>query len=88
MHISNRYLDLRPAVEGLAKHFGLHYATISDDPREEDWWLYRTTWMLLSRDPKRLAAPEIVDAMDAASDESAKTVLWTDDHASLIPVLK
>lgn len=88
VHISNRYLDLRPVVEGLAKHFGLHLATISDNPSEDDWWLYRTTWCLLSRDPKRLSAPEITEVMDEPSDATAKTVIWTDDHASLIPVLK
>ena len=88
VHISNRYLDLRPVVEGLAKRFGLHLATISEDPKEEQWWLYRTTWCLLSRDAARLEKPEIKDMMDDPSDATAKTVLWTDEHASLLPVLK
>jgi hypothetical protein len=88
VHISNRYLDLRPAVEGLARHFQLHLATISQDPKDDEWWLYRSTWCLLSRDAKRLAVDPIRNAMDDPSDETAKTVLWTDDHASLLPVLK
>lgn len=88
VHISNRYLDLRPVVEALARHFGLAYATISHDPKEEEWWLYRTTWMLLSRDAAKLEVPAIRDVADALSDESAELVLWTDDHASLLPVLK
>lgn len=88
VHISNRYLDLRPAIEGLAKRFNLHLATISHNPKDDDWWLYRTTWCLLTRDPQRLAHEQIQRAMDEPSDATAKTVLWTDDHASLIPVLK
>lgn len=88
VHISNRYLDLRPAVEGLAQHFRLHLATISHDPKDEEWWLYRSTWCLLTRDPRRLEPEAIKRAMDEPSDATAKTVLWTDDHASLLPVLK
>jgi hypothetical protein len=88
VHISNRYLDLRPAIEGLAKRFQLHLATISHDPKDEEWWLYRSTWCLLTRDPRRLAHDAIQRAMDEPSDETAETVLWTDDHASLLPVLK
>lgn len=88
VHISNRYLDLRPVVEGLAKRFQLHLATVSDDPKDEDWWLYRTTWCLLSRDPKKFAHEDLQDATDAPSDETAKTILWTDDRASLAGVLR
>ena len=88
VHISNRYLDLRPVVEALAKHFQLHYATISHDPKEDEWWLYRTTWVLLSRDAARIQAESLQEVADAASDETAELVLWTDDHASLLRVLK
>ncbi|MBA4137728.1 MAG: ferrichrome ABC transporter permease [Opitutus sp.] len=88
VHISNRYLDLRPAIEGLAKHFKLHLATISHDPKDDEWWLYRSTWCLLTRDPARLEIDAIKNVMDEPSDETAKTVVWTDDHASLLPVLK
>jgi SAM-dependent methyltransferase len=88
VHISNRYLDLRPVVEALAHHFGLHLATISENPAEEDWWLYRTTWILLSRAQERLAIPAIQEAADEPSDATAELVLWTDDHASLLRVLR
>lgn len=88
VHISNRYLDLRPVVEGLAKRYQLHLATISDNPKSEDWWLYRTTWMLLSSDPERFAHQDFKDAMDEPSDETAKTILWTDDRASLAGILR
>ncbi len=88
VHISNRYLDLRPVVEAMAKHYGLHYATISHNPSEDDWWLYRTTWMLLSADPARLQVKEIADATEEPSDADAPLIHWTDDRASLFGVLR
>lgn len=88
VHISNRYLDLRPVVEGLAKHYRLHLATISDHPKSEDWWLYRTTWMLLSDDATKFAHRDFQDAMDDPSDATAKTILWTDDRAGLAGILR
>lgn len=88
VHVSNRYLDLRPVVEALAKHFQLHLATIADNPKDEDWWLYRTTWMLLSRASERIDIPAIRDVADEPSDDTAELVLWTDDHASLFKVMR
>ncbi|HYC71679.1 MAG TPA: fused MFS/spermidine synthase [Opitutaceae bacterium] len=88
VHISNRYLDLRPVVEGVAKHHGLHQITISDNPEDEKWWLYPTTWVLVSHDYDRLHSESLLNAADGPPDPDAETVLWTDDRASLVPVLK
>ncbi|HLP24742.1 MAG TPA: fused MFS/spermidine synthase, partial [Acidobacteriota bacterium] len=88
VHISNRYLDLLPVVEALAKRYRLNLVTISEDPKDEDWWLYRTTWCLLSRDPQKFASGVFQDAADGPSDETAATILWTDDRASLVGVLR
>ena len=48
VHTSNRYLDLRPVVENLAHEFGLGVAVIPDDD-EDEWWIYRTTWILVTK---------------------------------------
>jgi hypothetical protein len=88
VHISNRYLDLRPVVEAIAKEYQLHFATIDDQPGFDEWWLYGSTWMLLTTDQAFLQQASIADAAQEAPDESAKTVLWTDDHASMFKVLK
>lgn len=88
VHISNRHVDLRPVVEALARQFELHLATVTHHPGEDDWWLYRTTWMLLSRDETRIRNPAIQAAADESSDETAKVLLWTDDWASLFGVLR
>jgi len=86
VHISNRHLDLRPVVEAAAKDLGLHLCTISDHPKPEDWWLYRSTWMLLSRDATRFAHQDFQNADDEASDATAELIRWTDDRASLLGV--
>ncbi len=88
IHISNRHLDLRPVVEGLARHHALHFVTISDTAGKENWWLYNTTWMLLSADATRLQADVIRQAAEEPPDETARYVDWTDDHASLFEILK
>ena len=49
VHISNRYLDLEPVVENVAKEFGYERLSISDGDGERDWWIYSSTWVLLSK---------------------------------------
>ena len=86
VHISNRYLDLRPVVERLAAEFGLSTVCISEDS-EANWWVYATTWVLVSRDKTFLAAKDIAAAADTAAGTKAGP-LWTDDFASLYAILK
>lgn len=87
VHISNRYLDLRPVVEKLAEHFGLQVATISDD-HEPDWWIYATTWMVLSKNKAIMEHEEIKDVAEAAEPANRSFPLWTDDFASLYSIMK
>jgi cytochrome c1 len=87
IHISNRYLDLQPVVERLAEHFGLATACISDDT-EEDWWVYSTTWMLVTKDRALLARPEIVAVTTAPRKAGRPAALWTDDNANLYSNMK
>ena len=86
VHISNRYLDLRPVVERLAAEFGLSTVCISDDG-EADWWVYATTWVLVSRNQTLLAGEDIAAAADIAGNPEPGP-LWTDDFASLSTILK
>lgn len=87
VHISNRYLNLRPVVEGLAHEFGLGTITISDE-NPKDWWVYRSTWVLVSRSQARLTDPSMVEAAADPDDDGTKEVIWTDDHASVFEILK
>jgi hypothetical protein len=87
VHISNRYLDLRPVVEKLAEHFDLGVATISDD-NEPEWWVYATTWMVLTKNKAILEHEEIRDVADAPEPGQKAVPLWTDDFASLYTIMK
>jgi hypothetical protein len=87
VHISNRYLDLQPIVEKLAQHFDLATATISDDT-DEDWWVYSTTWMLVTKDRELLALPEFQPFIDPPRKNSRPGALWTDDNASLYSIMR
>ena len=87
VHISNRYLDLQPVVEKLAETLGLATVTINDD-ENDSWWIYRTKWMLLARNPELLSAEEIQDKVSPRSEKTDTASIWTDDHASLIDVLR
>jgi len=90
VHVSNRYLDLEPVVANLARHFNLKSAVIADDS-EEEWWSYKSTRMLLTRNAKFLALDPIRKAaeVEGSSTNSIRRVsLWTDDHASLLEILK
>ncbi len=88
VHISNRYLNLEPVVANVAKQFGLGVVTIADD-NEDDWWVYATTWMLVTRNPALFQIDDIRKAAMPSDEKAAAAVpLWTDDYASLWRILK
>ena len=90
VHISNHYLDLEPVVVNLAHHFRYQLAAIDYDDLEDegDWWLYSSTWILLSRDERFINTPAIHAAAYTVSTKTSKVPLWTDDFASLFQILK
>ncbi|MEW6303472.1 MAG: fused MFS/spermidine synthase, partial [Verrucomicrobiota bacterium] len=49
VHISNRLLNLEPVLLSLSKEFGLKYAMVEHSEEDEKWWMYSTTWVLLTR---------------------------------------
>jgi SAM-dependent methyltransferase len=84
-HVTNRYLDLVPVVEGIAHELDLHTLWISDDG---DLPLANSSsWVLVAKDPVRLSDPKL---MEAATNISARRDwrVWTDDFNNLLQVLK
>jgi hypothetical protein len=91
VHISNHYLNLEPVVLSLARYFHYEAAYIDYDERDEEWWAYGSTWMLLARDRSILDAPAIRQAVGengSKAGEASSFPLWTDDFAALFPILK
>jgi hypothetical protein len=87
VHVSNRYLDLKPVVARLAEHYNLGVAVIEDD-EHSDWWFYATTWILVSRDRAFLEQAPIAAATSKPEKTGRDAPFWTDDFASLYAILK
>jgi spermidine synthase len=84
-HVTNRYLDLVPVVEGIAHALDLHAVWISDaggDPLGNS-----SSWVLIARDPVRLTHPRVAEASVAITARRDWRV-WTDDFNNLLQVLK
>lgn len=87
VHISNHYLDLEPVVANLAHEFNYRVAAIDYDESDDEWWLYSSTWILLTRDNAVMNFPPI-RAVAYPAKTKANLPLWTDDFASLFQILK
>jgi nitrate/nitrite transporter NarK len=87
VHISNHYLDLEPIVANLAKTFDYRMAVIDYDETDEEWWLYSSTWILLTRNPEILNATAIQN-VSVPVKSHRRPVAWTDDFTSLYQILK
>ena len=84
-HVTNRFLDLVPVVDALAKANGLHAIHIADDGAGT--MASRSDWVLLSEDAGLLAKPELADyAVPIVPRPDWR--LWTDDFNNLVQVLK
>jgi len=84
-HVTNRFLNLIPVVEGLARVHGLAVIHIADEG--EDSRGSRSDWLLLSDGREALDHPQLAEA--AKEVEVRKDWrLWTDDFNNLFQVLK
>jgi hypothetical protein len=87
VNISNRHLDLRPVLENVAAHFGWNGVLMESLRVRGDEGAQPSQWVLLSDNQEFLALPDI-HAGGADLKTDLKIPMWTDDHASLFPVLK
>jgi len=92
VNISNRYLDLRPVVENAANLFGLESLHIENEPdgyeeEEGGWWLYGSTWMVLSKNREFMSRPALTDLASPPMATPNRIPLWTDDYASMFKIL-
>ena len=84
IHISNRYLELKPVVRGLADAFACD-ASLVDVSDDGAYW--GSTWVLLAPRGDVLARSGIDDDADElAADKTVR--LWTDDYSNLFQVVK
>ena len=86
VHVSNKYLDLKPVVWRAAESMGKG-AVVVDTEDEEGSGTYGSTWILVSGDRRWFDGPSLTDAgKPLAAREDVR--LWTDDYSNLFRTLK
>ncbi|MDX3900915.1 MAG: fused MFS/spermidine synthase [Sphingobium sp.] len=92
VHISNRYLDLEPVIAAAARAGGwdARMRYYKPDRRDADRNYSASVWVALSRDPARLDRLVEISGRDKWQDPDHRPGFsaWTDDHASILPILK
>jgi protein-L-isoaspartate O-methyltransferase len=86
VHISNRYLDLKPVLKAAAARFG-KAARIVDDESDGARGTYGSTWVLLAGSPQIFAQAPLEGAA-APLDADRSIRMWTDDYSGLYGILK
>lgn len=87
LHVSNRYLDLRPVVGRIASDMGLHVAYVEDEIQEHDGPEKSSSdWILLARERGALERPLIQEAVRALPGTRARRA-WTDDYSNIAQVM-
>ena len=90
VHISNRYLDLRPVLAAAAANgWTARVRSYFPDATEKKRQAVASMWVAMSQSPETIARLEKSSGQDgweplAKSDRRA----WTDDHASILPLIK
>jgi SAM-dependent methyltransferase len=84
-HVTNRFLNLIPVVDALARANGLHAINIADDNPAQ--FGSRSDWVLLSENIELLEKPALAEhASEIVPRPDWR--LWTDDFNNIVQVLK
>ena len=87
VHISNRFLDLKPVVANLAADLGLSARLVRDDPDEETSRASSSDWVLISARGDAFAGAPFADRVEALTPDS-RVGLWTDQFNNLLRIVK
>ena len=86
VHVSNRYLDLKPVVRNLADRLGRSCVLIDTEDGEGDG-TFGSTWVLVTSNQRFLEDPD-VKAESKEVPPRPDLPLWTDDYSNLFRILK
>jgi spermidine synthase len=86
VHISNRFLDLKPVLANLAADLRLSAQLVSDDPDEHSR-ASRSDWVLLSARPDAYAQAPFAGRVTGLEPDPG-VGLWTDQFNNLLGILK
>ena len=85
VHITNRFLDLRPVVKAAANHFAKEVRMVDSDGIEGTLVL-RSNWALISNDATFFQSPQLAGAMPILDRPGFQP--WKDDYSSIFSILK
>jgi hypothetical protein len=88
IHVSNMHLDLRWAVARIARALHVPVALIHYRPKEADFLLSTSDWVILTRNPRLLEEPAVQPHLLGDQVDLDRVPLWTDDYSSLFAVLR
>ena len=86
VHISNRFLDLKPVLANIAAASGLAIRLVSDSPAD-DSGASNTDWVLLAQDAKVFDDKPLAERVEDI-EPRPEFSLWTDQFNNLLDVLK
>ena len=86
VHISNRYVNLKPVIRGIAREFGRQAVLIEDNSVKEKG-IYGGTWVIVTGNQAFLESDRFASRRPWTEKHLAPLV-WTDDYSSLFRVLK
>jgi len=87
VHISNRFLDLKPVLAAIADAIGLHARLVRDDPEEGLVDASSSDWVLIGRDAAAFGRPPIADRAEDLPPRPGSR-LWTDQSNDLLHIIK
>jgi SAM-dependent methyltransferase len=84
VHITNRFLDLRPVIKAAADHLG-RPARIVDHDDDRERGIFRSRWALIAQDDTFFCHKGFEDARLLADKPGFRP--WQDDYSSLFAIL-
>ena len=90
LHISNRSLNLEPVTRGLAQHLGwkAHMVVVAADLIDDNRGESGSRWVMMAEKQETFAHSKVRDTFLGWSSAPDPVILWTDDFASLWPILR
>jgi SAM-dependent methyltransferase len=85
VHISNRYLDLQPVLEGESRATG-HLSRVVDTDDDDTEDVFGATWVLVTSPATGFDSDILKSSTEIQS--IRKVRLWTDDYSNLFRILK
>jgi len=86
IHISNRYLNLRPVVWALSDFFDMESLTFTN--KSQDIRSSTSSWILVTNNRNFLANPQVIKISVPRTYEFDEIRIWTDDYSNLFQILK